>query len=187
MSETLKTVEIGKTGTTAPIAPELQPAQLELAGTVAEDDPLAQCLSQFISQTDRPVAMSALLAGLPLEKGKLNPALMLRVLDRADYGAVILKRKLPRIAAIYLPAILFMGDGDACILLEKNGKKCRIKDPLTKTDHVISTADLAKDYSGVCIYARRNSAKDFAETEIVTRTGGHWFWSAVRIKKVRWT
>lgn len=180
MSEVLKVIDSAKNGVAVPIVPEAQPVKLELTGSVAEDDPLAQCLAQFISQTDRPVAMSALLAGLPLEKGKLNPALMLRVLERADYGAIILKRKLPRIAQIYLPAILFMGDGDACILVEKNRKTCRIKDTLTKTDHVISTADLAKDYSGVCIYARRNSAKDFAETEIVTRTGGHWFWSAVR-------
>ena len=156
------------------------PEKIDLKQSVAEDDPLALCLGQFIALTDRPTSMAALLAGLPLSDGKLTASLMLRALERADYGATMIRRKLSRIASINLPAIIFMGESDACILLERKGKNCRIRDPLTGTDHLITEAELTKDYSGVCIYARRNAAMDFAETETVTRVGGHWFWSAVR-------
>lgn len=152
----------------------------QFIGTIEEDDPLGLCLASFIALTDRPTSVSALLAGLPLENGKLTAGLMQRALDRAGYGSRLVKRKLNLVKSIYLPAILFMGERDACIIVSRKGKNCRIHDPITGTEYDVAEAKLAKDYSGVCILARRNASLDLAETEADTRGAGDWFWSAVR-------
>ncbi len=149
-------------------------------GSIVEDDPLSHCLAAFIALTDRPISVATLVAGLPLDKGRLTPELMQRALDRAGYGSRLLKRSLAQIKTVYLPAILFMGEHDACIILSRIGKNCRILDPVTETEYDVLESKLAKDYSGVCILARRNATLDLAETEVDTRTTGHWFWSAVR-------
>jgi len=63
-----------------------------LQESVDEDDPLALCLSAFIAITDRPTSVAALLAGLPLDKGRLTPDLLQRALDRAGYSSRLVKR-----------------------------------------------------------------------------------------------
>ncbi len=153
---------------------------LSLQQSVAEDDPLALCLQAFIAITDRPASITALLAGLPLDQGRLTPELLQRALDRAGYSSRLVKRPINQINSIYLPAILFMGGRDACILLSRNRKTCRINDPVTGTEVDVAVSQLASDYAGVCLLARRNAALDLAQTEPVARAGGHWFWSAVR-------
>ncbi len=170
---------VSLSGSAEVAAPAIDEAAVFL-GTIEEDDPLGLCLAAFIALTDRPTSVAALLAGLPLENGVLTAELMQRALDRAGYGSRLVKRKLSQVKTIYLPAILFMGERDACIILSRKGKNCRILDPVTSTEYDVAESKLAKDYSGVCILARRDAALDLAETEVDTRGSGHWFWSAVR-------
>ena len=151
-----------------------------LQESVDEDDPLALCLSAFIAITDRPTSVAALLAGLPLDKGRLTPDLLQRALDRAGYSSRLVKRPISQIKKIYLPAILLMAGRDACILLGHEKKACRISDPVSGSEFTVPESQLAQDYSGVCILARRSAALDMAQTEPSSRQGGHWFWSAVR-------
>ena len=155
-------------------------AVADLQQSVEEDDPLALCLAAFIAITDRPTSIAALLAGLPLDKGRLTPQLLQRALERAGYSSRMVKRSLSQINSIYLPAILMMGGRDACILLSRARKTCRINDPVTGTEMNVPLARLSRDYAGVCIFARRDAALDLAQTEPVSRQSGHWFWSAVR-------
>lgn len=158
---------------------ELDELTLNLRESVDEDDPLALCLSAFIAITDRPTSVAALLAGLPLDNGRLTPELLQRALDRAGYTSRLVKRPISQIKKIYLPAILLMGGRDACILLSHEKKACRISDPVSGSEFTVPESQLAQDYSGVCILARRSAALDLAQTEPSSRQG-HWFWSAVR-------
>ncbi len=170
---------VAESGTGAIEADEAA-AVADLQQSVEEDDPLALCLSTFIAITDRPTSVAALLAGLPLDKGRLTPELLQRALERAGYSSRMVKRSLGQINDIYLPAILMMGGRDACILMSRSRKNCRINDPVTGTEMNVPMARLARDYSGICIFARRDAALDLAKTEPAPRQSGHWFWSAVR-------
>ena len=160
-------------------APEPDDSTLRLLRSVEEDDPLALCLAAFIAVTDRPTSIAALLAGLPLDQGRLTPELLQRALERAGYNSRLVKRPISQIKKIYLPAILLMGGRDGCILLDRNKKTCRISDPITGSEFTVTESNLAKDYAGICILARRNASLDMAQTEEGMRETGHWFWSAV--------
>lgn len=155
-------------------------SDIDLSKSIALDDPLALCLAAYIELTDRPVSISALLSGLPLELGMLTPFLMQRALEKAGYGSRIVKRKISQILTINFPVILFMGGRDACILLERKNKRCRILDPVTGEELWVTDKDIGRDYAGVCLLARRGAGQDLAATENSERRQGHWFWSVVR-------
>lgn len=143
------------------------------------DDPLADCLAQFVALTHRPVSIASLLAGLPLNAGRLTPPLMLRALERAGYAAKIVARPLSRIKSIFLPVILFLKDGDACILISRQGDKFQIADHITGKSQTVTREALEADYAGSMLLARRDAAAATAP-ELRQMAGGHWFWSAVR-------
>ena len=86
---------------------------------VRDDDALALCLLAFVTQTHRAVSIDALISGLPLKDGRLTPVLMQRALERHDYKTKLERRSLGRLQSINLPAILFMGEDDAVIVLER--------------------------------------------------------------------
>jgi len=150
------------------------------ADAADHEDLLAQCLAKFVSLTDREISAEALLAGLPVEAGHINPGLMVRALTRHGYRAKLLHRKLDQINSIYLPVILLMDSDDACILISRSGKRCQICDPVTGVTQTINTADLIQHYSGNCIFARYLPALDMADRGPLETSEGHWFWSAVR-------
>jgi ATP-binding cassette, subfamily C, bacterial LapB len=136
---------------------------------VIPDDPLADCLGQFVALTHRPVSVASLLAGLPLEAGRLTPA------DGARTGARGLCREdrtpaLSRIKAIFLPVILFLKDGDACILISRPGRQmadCR--PPHRKKPDGDAREALESDYAGAMLLARRDAAAAAA-----TRPAAEW-------------
>jgi ATP-binding cassette subfamily C protein LapB len=126
------------------------------------------------------VSIASLLAGLPLEGGRLTPVLMSRALDRAGYATSIDKRPLSRIKSIFLPVILFLKDGDACIATAREGDKWQIADHLTGKAHSITTQALAQDYAGAMLMARRSESPATSVSEMPRGDTGHWFWSVVR-------
>lgn len=158
----------------------LKPAVTQITAAIEEHDALAQCLAAFIAITDRPTSIAAIIAGLPLENGKLTPPLLQRALERAGYASRLVKRPLGQIKPMNLPAILLMGGDDACILLQRTGSNCAIVDPVTGAELTVELRDLQNEYSGVCLLARRPAALDFTLPEAKQREDGHWFWSAVR-------
>ncbi len=145
-----------------------------------QDDPLADCLAQFVSLTLRPHSIASLLAGLPLENGRLTPALMARALERAGYSARIERRALDRVRPISLPVILFLKDGDACILTARHDGKWQIADSLAGGSRTVTAEALAADYAGTLLLARRNEPVPAAAPELRHAGKGHWFWSVVR-------
>lgn len=148
---------------------------------VGSDDALAATLSSFIALTDRPTSLAALLAGLPLEDGRLTPVLMQRAMIRAGYNASLARRPLSRITNLVLPAILFMGEGDACILVSRKDGRYEIVDPLSGGTHSVSRQDIEADYTGLTLFARRRPDALGIEADVSREAGGHWFWSAVRL------
>jgi ATP-binding cassette subfamily C protein LapB len=160
----------------APAAPAAAPRGVD---AVPADDPYALCLAAFLAVADRPVSIAALTAGLPLEDGRVTPTVMLRALERAGYTARLAKRPLSGLKPMYLPAILFLKEREACILTRRDGSMLHIHDPVAGSDVAIAEADLARDYSGHCMFARRSARLPAEDGGGLAEGTGHWFWSAV--------
>lgn len=146
---------------------------------VERRDPLANCLSAFVSITHRAMSMDSVVSGLPLKNGLLTPALMQRALERLDYKTQITRTAVGRLQNIFLPAILFMGEDDAVIALHRKGNKLKVFDPHTNTEFETTVKELAEGYNGVCMLARRSAASDSSFEFEKSGRSGHWFWSAI--------
>lgn len=57
-------------------------------GRSSFDDPLLDCLVLLIRMEGRSLSPAALRAGLPLEDGRLTPALFVRAAQRVDFRRV---------------------------------------------------------------------------------------------------
>ena len=68
----------------------------------------------------------SLTAGLPLEDGRLTPALVPRAAERAGLTARVVKTTIAEIQHVALPAILLMNQRGACVLVEKDEKQAQI-------------------------------------------------------------
>ena len=91
-------------------APEPPPAAIV--------DPVADALLYLAAHHGRALSRDALLAGLPIDDGRLNVALFERAAQRAGLETEPVKRALLDIPALVLPAVLIMRDGSCRVLLE---------------------------------------------------------------------
>ncbi len=146
---------------------------------VQESDALALCLAHFVQLTHRDTSVHALVAGLPLADGRLTPVLMQRALERLGYRTRIDRKAVGRLHNMNLPAILFMTEDDAIIALERTKAGMRVIDPQTGSELVMPMKELASAYSGACLLARKSADKMADHVAEASKSGGHWFWSAV--------
>ncbi len=146
---------------------------------ILESDALALCLAAFVQLTHRATSVDALISGLPLQQGRLTPALMQRALERLDYRTRLDRRNLGRLHNINLPAILFMADEDAIIALERTKGGMRLLDPQTGSEMTMPLKELSGAYSGTCLMARKSAASRVETVSDAGQSSGHWFWSAV--------
>jgi ATP-binding cassette subfamily C protein LapB len=142
-------------------------------------DALAQCLAAFIALEGQPKPLDSLLAGLPLESGRLTPALMVRALQRAGYAAKLVKRSIDELGDMLLPAILLMGEGDACILVARHRADCTIFDPQFGEKAKVPTNKLMSAYAGWVILARPADATRAGAGGTDHGEDEHWFWGAI--------
>src|SRR5258708_20351912 len=84
---------------------------------VTHADRLSDSLLYLAAHHGRALSRSALLAGLPVERGVLTAALYERAAQRAGLEAQLSERRLEDIPALVLPAVLLLHDGSTRILL----------------------------------------------------------------------
>ena len=87
------------------------------------NDPLAACLAVAARLYGQPVSAEALTAGLPLDEGRLTPALAGRAAERAGLTARVVKIALPDINPALLPVILLAKDRSACVLVKQDAEQ----------------------------------------------------------------
>ncbi|KZL19152.1 Toxin RTX-I translocation ATP-binding protein [Pseudovibrio axinellae] len=85
----------------------------------AELDLLRGCLEILLVQHNMPANSENLIAGLPLEKGKLTDELLQSALQRAGFSTRSFHQKLSGLSSLLFPVVLFLKDGGALVLLEK--------------------------------------------------------------------
>lgn len=147
-------------------------------------DAFLDALIYLARHHDRPIGEAAILAGLPSLDGTVGPALFIRAAARADLVASPIKRELEEIPNLVLPAVLWMRDGRALVLLGNDPASDRVEvvDP-SVPDAVpqgLSRLGLGAGYSGFAFLVKPASvASAHAGTPADARP--HWFWSTMAL------
>ncbi len=144
-------------------------------------DPLAACLAIVSRLHGHATSPEALTAGLPLEDGRLTPALAARAAERAGLSARVAKVGLRDIEDSVLPVVLLTTDRDACVLIKRVGDRAEIALPESpETPTSVALTDLSDDYSGHAILLERMQRfQAGTETERLAHQY-HWFWGTLR-------
>ncbi|WGF87328.1 type I secretion system permease/ATPase [Marinivivus vitaminiproducens] len=147
----------------------------------AGSDPLLDALAVLAGLLERPVSAETLRAGLPLEDGRLTPALLARAAGRAGLAARLRARPLDAIADGLLPCLLLQSDGSACVLVERRTDGTLVVAlPDTGDGRVVVDAGaLAETYAGFALFARPRLEAPQARGQAAEPAGRTWFWGAL--------
>jgi len=139
-------------------------------------DPLLEALVAATRLHHRPQSAESLIAGLPLENGRLTPALFVRAARSAGFNASHAKRNLHEITELVLPVVLQLNDDRACILVSRNDENATVIffDEQEKT-HQVPLDSLEQRYSGYCFLIKPDSSQGEASKD--------WFWDTIRRSK----
>lgn len=144
-------------------------------------DILTECILYIAKHHGRTLTSTSLLSGLPLDNsGRLTPAMAESAAHNAGLAARIVKSQLRQIVSFALPAVLFLKDESACILLESSGEDFSITHPAVEGGaRKVSQEELEKMYSGHVLYLIPDKRNDFAPRASSSKPGGHWLWGAL--------
>ncbi|MDD7804073.1 MAG: type I secretion system permease/ATPase [Endozoicomonas sp. (ex Botrylloides leachii)] len=148
----------------------------------SNQDPLLNCLSILTRHYGNPFSKTSLIAGLPLEKGKMTPDLFIRAATRAGLSAKIHKRKLSDISSLVVPVVLLLKGRKACILIEINHEDNRariIMPDIGEGEKSISLNELEEYYNDYAIYVREKHHYDKRSPKTLDIKSRHWFWGTI--------
>ncbi|MGM0703565.1 MAG: type I secretion system permease/ATPase [Pseudomonadota bacterium] len=149
----------------------------------AVQDELLECLLSVARAHDHEATPESLVAGLPLEEGRLTPAVFPRAAARAGMTARIVKSRLVQLNPALFPAVLLLEPGRACLLvaLDIKARKARVIFPeLGDAVSEVSLDGLQRSYSGQAIYVRPRFHFDARGPEVKKQRARHWFWGVIR-------
>lgn len=160
------------------------------AAAPAPGDPLLQCIAWLTAHHGKPRSPESLRAELEVQ-GQITPDQALRVLREAGYNAGLSPKRIPDINPLMLPAILLLGEGDACVLvreLESEGEaKYEVVFPDAAAGQMGQPAgatakELAAAYSGFVLVAtpRLDAASEARADSLLAQGGEHWLWGTIK-------
>lgn len=152
-----------------------------LPGTQAQD-PLLDCLLLIARAHGQVQTRDGVVAGLPLEAGRLSPSLFERAARRAGMRSNVAVTDLAEINTALLPAVLLLSGARACVLLgfSEDGGSARLVFPeLGEAEVVLPVEELAVQYTGHVIYVRPGFRFDARAPQVGAVRGEHWFWGVI--------
>ncbi|MCI0510105.1 MULTISPECIES: type I secretion system permease/ATPase [Chromohalobacter] len=148
-----------------------------------ETDELLECLVAVAAMHHHDTTREALVAGLPLEEGRLTPGVVGRAARRADLTARLVKARLTQLNPALFPVILLLETGRACVLLniDLNNRQAEVIFPeLGDASSVVSLDGLQDAYNGQAFYVRPKYRFDARGPEVKQQRSRHWFWGVIR-------
>ncbi|MDA0979067.1 MAG: type I secretion system permease/ATPase [Proteobacteria bacterium] len=141
----------------------------------APRDPLLEALVVLTRLHHQPHSAESLVAGLPLEDGRLTPPLFVRAAAGADFTASYLERSLEDITPMVLPVVLELEDNHACVLVEKSDDRAEVLfvDEDEKL-HQVPLDSLKSRYTGWC-YLVKPGLEHADES-----SSSSWFWNTIK-------
>ncbi len=150
--------------------------------TSQEADSLLECLNLICRIHGVALSKDALVAGLPLRDGKMTPALVKRAAERANLAVTMFKKDFLTLRLEFLPAILFLNENAACLLVGFDDAKkiARVIFPeLGDAEITMPVEELANQYAGYSIVAKPKYIFDQRTPEIGKVRLKHWFWGTL--------
>lgn len=150
------------------------------AAADAPFDPLAACLSAAMKLRGRDASPETLMAGLPSDDGRMDPATALRAAESQRFAARLSRRSLARVEDAVLPAVLFLENRDAAVLIERrpDGRVLTLRPTESDTPFETDERALAAAYAGVALLLRAEPwAAPGAAAPAPPRR--HWFWGEI--------
>jgi ATP-binding cassette, subfamily C, bacterial LapB len=162
---------------------KLEPPVAAIEPPASHADPLSDSLLYLASHHGRALSRSALLAGLPVERGLLSAGLYERAAQRAGLEARLMERRLRDIPALVLPAVLLFHDGSTRILLgiDPDAGRLTLVNPSRRDANVMERLDVVNaQYAGFAYFVTPASVSDPRAVATGDLPKVHWFWSVVR-------
>ncbi|MEO0003294.1 MAG: hypothetical protein RLZZ22_986, partial [Pseudomonadota bacterium] len=159
-----------------------QPPLGERCASVAESDDLLSCLLILARSHGAATTRDGALAGLPLEQGRLTPALFERAARRAGLASRVARQPLAALKQELFPIVLLLQDSKACLLVGRSadGQTLELVYPeLSDTPVPLPLAQIEPQYTGRAIYARPRLRFDARSPEVRAPRDGHWFWGVI--------
>jgi ATP-binding cassette subfamily C protein LapB len=154
--------------------------QMPPSASTPTEDTLVACLVLVAALHGTASTHQALVAGLPLQDGRLTPSLFDRAARRAGFSSKLVRLALERLNANLFPAILVLHGQRACVLLGWNEECTEARVALPSLGEIqMPMADLLADYAGDAIYLRPQFRFDARAPGVRTGRHGHWFWSVI--------
>lgn len=159
-------------------------------------DQLLETLVIYTKLHGRPFSADALIAGLPIEKGKSAPelfsvkgskSLFSRAATRAGFKSKIIKLDIDDISPLILPCILLLKTADgghvkACILesFDETKENAKIILPeMGEVENEVSLEKLKKEYYGLSIFLKKKLNYEEQTLDILEKKEAHWFWGTI--------
>ncbi len=171
------------------------------ADRMAVQSALVDCLRLMAGHYGRRTSRSALVAGLPIPKEGITPALFVRAAERADLHAKLVDRPLEALAvAPNLPCILVLDKDYACILwdIKYPDKAPPKQEPGAKVDlhpetrflvqfpetedekQVMGLDELKALHTGYAFFLRPIARSDERAGPAEINTKRNWFWGSLK-------
>ena len=155
--------------------------QSQLADLKARHDPLLAALVIITKLYHRPMSAEALTAGMPLNNAPITPELLPRAAERAGLSVAIKRRTLEELSPLILPAILFLKDNQAVVLVDidlKTEAAQVILPELPEGTRTLPLKQLTETYTGYAALFTEQRATLERQRKAV-QYEGHWFWSTL--------
>ncbi len=159
-----------------------QPPLEERCAPVAESDELLFCLLILARSHGEAATRDGALAGLPLEQGRLTPALFERAARRSGLASRVVSQPLTALKGELFPVVLLLQNNKACLLVDRSsdGQTLQLVYPeLGEAPVSLPLAQLESQYAGRAIYARPRLRFDARSPEVRAPRDGHWFWGVI--------
>src|SRR5690606_27255892 len=118
------------------------------------DDSLLNSLVLVTRLLGRPCTAQQLSSGLPLVDQRLTPSLLSRAAGRAQCSARIVRRTLGNWSRSVMPAILFLKNQRACVLVQERPDHYLVHYPETAEPVEVPRAELQAEYSGLACFVQ---------------------------------
>lgn len=144
------------------------------------DDSLLASLVLVTRLLGRPCTAQQLSSGLPLVDQRLTPSLLGRAASRAQCSARIVRRALGNWSRGVMPAILFLKNQRACVLILERRDHYLVHYPEAAEPVEVPRAELEAEYAGLaCFVQPRYRTEDRTQDAHMRARSGHWFWAAM--------
>jgi len=173
---------------------DVAPAAVDPLASLAEQpvgDPLLQALAWLTRHHGRARSTESLRAGAPVD-GPLAPDQALRVMREAGYNAGLLRKSIDEINPLLLPAVLLLGEGDACVLVKRLDQgaegigRYEVVFPGPEAAAcTATTAELEPEYSGFVLVVSPQEqsqahTRNPREEPLLRPNEDHWLWGTLK-------